>query len=231
MRPAWLRLTELNDGGRTSYLGSRASLALSSRDFWRAELGPYGSPAMVSAVDPLTRLALQARAGDADALGAFVETGYEQVWRLCATLVGRPGSRRRLAGDLRPCRPLPAAIPRRVLGPNVAPGHCASRLSRRAPGRARRRRRDTALENSEEPSDADASANATVSDLIGRLDPDRRAAFVLTQVLGLSYDEAARVCECPPGTIRSRVARARADLVGFLSRPERDSRQGRSSSA
>ena len=43
----------------------------------------------MSGVDPLTRLALQARAGDADALSAFVETGYEQVWRLCATLVGR----------------------------------------------------------------------------------------------------------------------------------------------
>ena len=42
----------------------------------------------MSAVDPLTWLALQARAGDADALGAFVGTSYEQVWRLCATLVG-----------------------------------------------------------------------------------------------------------------------------------------------
>ena len=49
--------------------------------------------------------------------------------------------------------------------------------------------------------------SVTVVDLIGRLDEDRRAAFVLTQLLGLSYDEAARVCACPPGTIRSPVAR------------------------
>jgi RNA polymerase sigma-70 factor (ECF subfamily) len=35
-------------------------------------------------------------------------------------------------------------------------------------------------------------------------------AFVLTQVLGLSYEEAAEVCECPIGTIRSRVAPGRA---------------------
>ena len=41
------------------------------------------------------------------------------------------------------------------------------------------------------------------------LHPDRRQAFVLTQVLGLSYEEAAEVCACPVGTIRSRVARAR----------------------
>ena len=42
---------------------------------------------------------------------------------------------------------------------------------------------------------------------------ERREAFVLTQVVGLSYAEAADVCSCPVGTIRSRVARARADLV------------------
>ena len=36
---------------------------------------------------------------------------------------------------------------------------------------------------------------------------------MLTQVLGLSYDEAAEVCGCPVGTIRSRVARAREDLL------------------
>jgi RNA polymerase sigma-70 factor, ECF subfamily len=36
---------------------------------------------------------------------------------------------------------------------------------------------------------------------------------VLTQLVGLSYAEAADVCGCPVGTIRSRVARARGDLV------------------
>ena len=67
---------------------------------------------------------------------------------------------------------------------------------------------------------ADASADVTVVDLIRRLDEDRRAAFVLTQLLGLSYDEAARVCACPPGTIRSRVARARAELISLIRRSE-----------
>ena len=33
---------------------------------------------------------------------------------------------------------------------------------------------------------------------------------MLTQVVGLSYAEAADVCSCPVGTVRSRVARARA---------------------
>jgi RNA polymerase sigma-70 factor (ECF subfamily) len=36
---------------------------------------------------------------------------------------------------------------------------------------------------------------------------------MLTQVAGLSYDEAADLLGCPIGTVRSRVARARADLI------------------
>ena len=48
--------------------------------------------------------------------------------------------------------------------------------------------------------------------LLAGLHPDMRDAFVLTQVLGESYEDAALVLECPIGTVRSRVARARAEL-------------------
>ncbi len=51
---------------------------------------------------------------------------------------------------------------------------------------------------------------------VSALEPERRAAFVLTQILGLSYDEAAQVFGCPIGTIRSRIARARQDLIAAL---------------
>ena len=49
----------------------------------------------------------------------------------------------------------------------------------------------------------------------------RREAFVLTQIAGLSYAEAADVVGCPVGTIRSRMARARADLVEVVAGVER----------
>ncbi|MCO7192074.1 MULTISPECIES: sigma-70 family RNA polymerase sigma factor [Pseudonocardia] len=52
--------------------------------------------------------------------------------------------------------------------------------------------------------------------LVDALPDDRREAFVLTQVLDLGYAEAAQVCGCPVGTIRSRVARAREDLLRAL---------------
>jgi RNA polymerase sigma-70 factor (ECF subfamily) len=53
--------------------------------------------------------------------------------------------------------------------------------------------------------------------VLAHLDDDRRSAFVLTQVLGMHYDEAAEILGCPIGTVRSRVSRARADLVEMMS--------------
>jgi RNA polymerase sigma-70 factor, ECF subfamily len=49
-----------------------------------------------------------------------------------------------------------------------------------------------------------------------RLDATRREAFVLTQLVGLAYAEAAEVSGCPVSTIGSRVARAREDLTGRI---------------
>jgi RNA polymerase sigma-70 factor (ECF subfamily) len=69
----------------------------------------------------------------------------------------------------------------------------------------------------EGPTTADhAEAHGTRA-LLALLAEDRRAAFVLTQLLGYSYAEAAEVCGCPVGTIRSRVARAREDLLPHVS--------------
>lgn len=65
-------------------------------------------------------------------------------------------------------------------------------------------------------SSGDNASEVALWDLVDGLEPDRRAAFVLTQVFGLPYAEAAEVCDCPVGTIRSRVARSRTDLVFAL---------------
>ena len=50
--------------------------------------------------------------------------------------------------------------------------------------------------------------------LLDGLAPERKEALVLTQVLGLTYAEVADICQVPLGTVRSRVARAREDLLG-----------------
>jgi RNA polymerase sigma-70 factor, ECF subfamily len=53
-------------------------------------------------------------------------------------------------------------------------------------------------------------------DLLAALPEERREAFVLSRLMGLPCAEAAELSECPVGTVRSRVARARATLVGLL---------------
>ncbi|MFC6005349.1 sigma-70 family RNA polymerase sigma factor, partial [Streptomonospora nanhaiensis] len=52
--------------------------------------------------------------------------------------------------------------------------------------------------------------------LLSHLAEPRRTAFVLTQIEGFSYAEAAEITRVPVGTVRSRVARAREDLITAL---------------
>lgn len=54
-----------------------------------------------------------------------------------------------------------------------------------------------------------------------------RSTLVLVDVEGFAYDEAAEVLGCPVGTVRSRLARARAQLAAELAhmRPPRTSLQ------
>jgi RNA polymerase sigma-70 factor (ECF subfamily) len=51
---------------------------------------------------------------------------------------------------------------------------------------------------------------------LDRLAPDHREALILVGASGLSYEEAARLCGCAVGTMKSRVNRARAKLAEML---------------
>lgn len=160
--------------------------------------------------DELTRLLLEARDGDRVALGAFVRATQPEVVRLCRWL-GDPASADDLAQESyeRALRALP-----RFRGDSSARTWLLTIARRTAADgvrSARRRRRlGGRVTVAHHP---DHAGRVAVEALVAGLGGDRRAAFVLTQVLGLSYAEAAEVCGTPVGTIRSRVARARDDLV------------------
>lgn len=49
----------------------------------------------------------------------------------------------------------------------------------------------------------------TVNDAIGQLPEDLRTAIILREMEGMSYEEIAETMECPIGTVRSRIFRAR----------------------
>jgi RNA polymerase sigma-70 factor (ECF subfamily) len=52
---------------------------------------------------------------------------------------------------------------------------------------------------------------------LAKLPPDQREALVLVGASGFSYEEAATICECAVGTIKSRVNRARTRLSELMS--------------
>lgn len=165
-------------------------------------------------VDEVTQLALAARAGDRIALAAFIRSTQPAVWRLCAHLVTR-----HRADDLTQetyLRAIPALTGYR--GEASARTWLLSIARRVAAEDIRRTRRSRRLLGSltAGPFASEPGPSTPVDLLLRSLDADRRTAFVLTQLLGLTYAEAAAVCGCPVGTIRSRVARARDQLLGEL---------------
>ena len=169
------------------------------------------------APEPATAWALAARDGDRGAQAAFVRATQAEVWRFTASLVDA-GSADDLTQEtyLRAFRALPGFEGRSsartwLLG--IARRTCADHL--RTVIRRRRLDHRIAAEATGDPV-PDPAGQIAAADLLRRLPTDRREAFVLTQVLGLSYAEAAEVERVPVGTIRSRVARARAELVACV---------------
>jgi RNA polymerase sigma-70 factor, ECF subfamily len=172
--------------------------------------------------DDVTRLALAARSGDQVAFAGFVRHTQGDVWRLCAHLVDTAS-----ADDLTQETYLRAVTAiaayrgeasARTWLLSIARRVCVDAIRRRT-----RRRRALWRRGPDVESQPSRSGEVELSSLLVDLHPDRRAAFVLTQVIGLSYEEAATVAGCPVGTIRSRVSRARADLVDALTPADADS--------
>lgn len=183
---------------------------------------------MLPAMDPrraedaaTTRLALAAGTGDRAAAARLVRATQQDVWRLLVHLSG-PAEAEDLTQEtyLRALRSLPGfagrssartwllSIARRVAADRirtimVRPRHAVLEDWRDAAERA-------------QPAVPDLGDTVALTALLHEISIERREAFVLTQMMGLPYAETAQVCDCPIGTIRSRVARAREDLVAAL---------------
>jgi RNA polymerase sigma-70 factor, ECF subfamily len=174
-------------------------------------------------VDELTSLARAARRGDRDALARFIRQTQGDVWRFCAHLVD-PAAADDLTQETY-LRAIPALrrfrgdAPVRAWLLTIARRACAAEIAARVRARELEARLAAESAAGPPPSVPDPGAQASVGLLLAALDADRRAAFALTQMIGCSYAEAAAVCGCPVGTIRSRVARARADLDAMLADP------------
>jgi RNA polymerase sigma-70 factor, ECF subfamily len=66
--------------------------------------------------------------------------------------------------------------------------------------------------------DAIAASETTlaIQGALATLPPEQRAALILVDIQGFSVDDAARMLDCAPGTVKSRCFRGRARLAPLL---------------
>lgn len=175
--------------------------------------------------DQITHLAKSAGRGDRAALSQFIQATQRDVWRMVAyltdparaddltqeTFLRAIGALPRFAGRSS-ARTWLLSIARRVVVDQIR--HDTSR-----PRTTHVADLDAALAGSRRGSRIESMVEIRL--LIDGLESHRREALILTQILGLSYAEAAEVSGCPIGTVRSRVARARDDLLRAANESDR----------
>jgi RNA polymerase sigma-70 factor (ECF subfamily) len=169
-------------------------------------------------------LVAAARAGDPTALEVLLERHYDRV----ATIATRMLRHRADAEDatqqalLAIVRGLPRFDGRSAVSTwihRVTVNACLDELRRRD-----RRPRPVDPDDPAGPLDTGGARDATavvadrvdIDRALATLAPDFRAAVVLRDLCGLDYAEIAECLDLPPGTVRSRIARGRRDLLAAL---------------
>lgn len=157
------------------------------------------------------QLAVLAVRGDRDALEELVRQLHQPLWRFSYHLTGDRDLADEAAQEtwLRVVQALP-----RFRGESSVLTWLLAIARRVVADLIRRRCRPTPQT---EPSPAWASTGLVeLQTQIACLSPVLGEALVLTQIVGLSYEEAGQVMGVPIGTVRSRVFRARAALLASL---------------
>ncbi|MEV7083110.1 sigma-70 family RNA polymerase sigma factor [Streptomyces sp. NPDC093516] len=189
---------------------------------------PHAHARTASADASITAWALAARGGDPAAVDRFVRALHRDVIRYVAHLCADPQAVDDLAQDtfLRALGSLHRfegrssarvwllAIARRAVADSI-------RYTAARPRRADLPDWEPAAELAQPRGLPGFDDGVALQELLAALPEERRQAFVLTQLLGLPYAEAAAVSDCPVGTVRSRVARARATLLAQLAEAEK----------
>ncbi|MFZ3499272.1 sigma-70 family RNA polymerase sigma factor [Streptomyces sp. 5.8] len=179
--------------------------------------------------EAVTLLALAARDGDPVAVDQFVRALQRDVRRYVAYLSADPQSAEdltqetflRALGSLHrfegrsSARTWLLSIARRTVVDSLR--HKAAR-----PKIADRDDWQAAAEQSQPRGVPGFEDGVALAELLAAIPAERREVFVLTQLMGLPYAEAALLLGCPIGTVRSRVARARSSLIDLLTDTDAD---------
>jgi RNA polymerase sigma-70 factor (ECF subfamily) len=183
--------------------------------------------------DDIGGLVVAAQAGDKVALEQLLRTQYDRILALAAKLLGdrrdaEDAAQEALIAVVRGLRRFDgrSAFPTWVY--RITTNVCLDELRRR-------KRRPPTVELVVEAGpgggrlhDSTVVDRMTVEDALARLSEEYRAAVVLRDVCDLEYAEIAEALEIPAGTVRSRIARGRAQLADLLGGNQTDRGERRS---
>lgn len=174
---------------------------------------------------PDNELALAAADGDRDALEALLDRHVDRVHSLCRRLISDPDD------ALDATQEAMIAVTRGITRFDgrarfttwlyrVVTNAAIDERRRRA-----RRPRPVEVVPDTESATHDLVAGVAdridVDDALERLPEEFRVAVVLRDLCDVDYAQIADVLSVPPGTVRSRIARGRAELARILGNPDR----------
>ncbi|MDD2772652.1 MAG: RNA polymerase sigma factor [Elusimicrobiales bacterium] len=177
--------------------------------------------------DPAPEALQNALDGDADALNALLSDISRPVYRFCLSLLADPAQAEDAAQDVlvKICSSLDEFEGRSKFSTwvyRVASNRCMDLLRRK------KSRPEDSLDAlieagngvdcrllaARSPDDTAALADKLlVASALARLEPEQRAIIVLREISGLAYDEIGAALNLPEGTVKSRLFRAREELL------------------
>ncbi len=174
-------------------------------------------------IDELTLL--RARRGDAEAFESLIQGEEIKIYHVCLGMMRDKEDAKDMAQEcfLKAWRGLARFDGRSGLETwlyRIAVNTCLDELRRRK--REHTVSAEMLAEEGWEPADdrkdfTDSQAEkAEILDALQQMDEDARTVIILRDMKGLSYEEIAEMLDCPTGTVRSRLNRARKKLGSLL---------------
>lgn len=152
-------------------------------------------------------LVQRARGGDTLAMAELLDLLAPYVARVCGPIAlssGPDAAQETLIAVFRGLRNLSR--------PEALHGWVRAIAVREAVRVARRDRRTEVADLTEVPARNDPLLATDIHDTLARLSPEHRAILVLREIEGLDEESAAALLDIPKGTVKSRLARARASF-------------------
>jgi RNA polymerase sigma-70 factor, ECF subfamily len=167
-----------------------------------------------------------AQSGDSGALDQLLRRHYDRIWALCRRLAGNhsdaeDATQEALIAIARGLRSFDGRAAFTTWSYRVATNACLDELRRRM-------RRPTPHVSADEPVTADPGPlpdhiveRLDIDEALTHVPEDFRVAVVLRDLCDLEYSDIAELLNIPSGTVRSRIARGRAQLARQLGNPDR----------